>query len=72
MLPNPSGLNAHYRVEDLLEVMVKDQISLPQHVWQLRTDLAQHYHNSTFLRCETMGEVVKLSLQLVLQHSPAW
>ena len=60
--------SSHQQVEDLLAVMVADDISLPGNIEQLRNHLAQHYQNLNFLQCQTMGAIVKLSLQLVLQH----
>ncbi|MES2733016.1 MAG: hypothetical protein V4714_14805 [Bacteroidota bacterium] len=62
--------SAHDRMEELLNVMVKDTISLPANIQKLRRELSQHYHNPAFLQCQTMGEIVKLSLNLILQH--AW
>ncbi len=46
------------RLEDLLSVMAADDIAPESHVVKLRTELAEHYGLSSFLRCKTMGEIV--------------
>ncbi len=56
------------RIEDLMCVMRKDVISSKHHTEQLRKELAAHYRNSHFLKCNTMGEIVQQSLDLVSVH----
>ena len=56
------------RIQDLMNVMMEDQICLPDNLNQLKTELAQHYRNNSFLQCRSMGEVVMKSLELVLAH----
>ncbi|MFN3378317.1 MAG: hypothetical protein ACK41O_02620 [Runella zeae] len=56
------------RVQDLMKIMVEDPISPPHNVEQLKQELAQHYKNNGFLKCRSMGEVVKKSLELVSLH----
>jgi hypothetical protein len=46
----------------LLDVMTGDQISIPEKVEQLRAELAEHYKDEKFARCETMGALVSRSL----------
>jgi len=60
---------SHNRVEHLLNLMVKDQLSSPENVRSLRQDLARYYHNQAFRRCETMGDLLKLSLSLIMHHA---
>ncbi len=55
------------RVKELMDVMVKDTISMPDKVDQLKHEMAEHHQNNSFLRCKTMGEIVKNNIQLVLQ-----
>ena len=59
--------NAEKRVKELLDVMIEDKISFPKKVDQLKHELAEHHKNNSFLRCTTMGEIVKNNIQLVLQ-----
>ena len=51
-----------YRVNQLLEVMMKDNVSTPEKTNKLKEELANYYHNSDFKKCNSMGEVMKLSL----------
>ena len=59
--------SSRYQVKDLLDVMVRDEISLPNHIEALRAELARHYGNDAFLKCKTMGEIVKMSLKLLIK-----
>lgn len=56
------------RVYDLMEVMAVDEIAPLEHVHQLRAELAKHYKDNRFLNCETMGQIVWHSLELVRKH----
>jgi hypothetical protein len=56
------------RVYELLNIMARDEIAPLENVYKLRTELAQWYKNPAFLHCETMGQLVWNSLELVLQH----
>ncbi|RYZ00802.1 MAG: hypothetical protein EOO11_00185 [Chitinophagaceae bacterium] len=55
------------RLLDLLNIMSNDLISTDEKRRQLREQLAQHFDNPQFLRCRSMGEVVKLSLRQCLR-----
>ncbi len=55
------------RLKALLDVMVKDTISTRDKLVQLRKELARFYKHDAFLKCETMGQVVKNSLEVVLK-----
>lgn len=54
-----------YRVNQLLEVMMKDDLSTPEKINKLKDELANHYHHPEFKKCRNMGEVMKLSLSLL-------
>ena len=56
------------RVYDLMDVMSKDEIAPPDNVEQLKSELAKHYEDDRFVHCKTMGEIVWLSLELVMRH----
>jgi len=45
--------------------MKTDKIHLDENLGQLRKELSQHYKNKAFLACESMGEVVEMSLKMV-------
>ena len=53
---------------NLLDAMAGDRISLDKHLQQLRGELAEHHQNDRFLRCRSMGEIVKLNLQLLWEE----
>ncbi len=60
---------ARYRIACLLEVMIHDTISTKEKVEQLRTELSDHYSRKDFLRCRNMGEIMRLSLDLLLENA---
>lgn len=55
------------QVEDLFRVMVKDDISRPEKVNQLKQELRQHHQSNDFDACQTMGDIVSTNLKLLLQ-----
>jgi hypothetical protein len=55
-----------YRVNQLLNVMKIDQLSTQDKVDSLKQELAKHYQSNTFMKCENMGEVMQLSLNLLV------
>jgi Txe/YoeB family toxin of Txe-Axe toxin-antitoxin module len=56
------------RMHDLIDTMKKDTLSIHDNLESLKQDLSKHYKNAKFLNCKSMGEVVELSLKLVLVH----
>jgi hypothetical protein len=56
-----------YRVSELLNIMSRDVISTDEKRTQLKQDLADHFQNTQFLRCKTMGQIVKQSLRHTLR-----
>jgi hypothetical protein len=57
-----------YRVTQLLDVMMHDELSLPEKEKMLKTELAEHYNNDAFLKCKNMGEIMKQSLNLLVEE----
>lgn len=55
------------RVRDLLNVMIKDKISFPDKVEQLKGEMAYHHKTDQFDDCKTMGEILLVNLQLLLK-----
>ena len=55
------------QLNELMEVMVKDKISMPKKVDQLKQELAEHHKNDVFLACNNMGEIVLTNIQLLLK-----
>lgn len=58
---------SRYRIMDLLNIMTKDTISTEEKCFQLKNELATHFDTKIFLRCNTMGEIVKQVLRFVLK-----
>lgn len=57
------------RIISLTDIMAADTISSGTNIESLRKALFMHYRNEDFLKCETMGDIVKLSLRLVLRDT---
>lgn len=60
-------VSSRHRMKELLDCMKKDTISTPEKTVQLKTELANASGNETFLRCRSMGDIVKTQLKLSLQ-----
>lgn len=54
-------------IEDILVSMESDIISTSENTESLKNDLARHYRVTDFYRCKNMGQVLRVSLYLVLQ-----
>lgn len=57
--------SAHIRLNALLMVMENDTISLPHKMEQLREELAEFYKDDGFLKCESMGALVRRSIAIL-------
>ncbi len=55
-----------YRLTDLRDVLVKDEISTTEKIKQLGFELAEYYQDPVFSRCTSMGELIDRSLKRVL------
>jgi hypothetical protein len=53
------------RVMQLLSVMKKDTIAPKENVVQLRGELADFYEEQDFLKCQSMGDIVEMSLNML-------
>jgi hypothetical protein len=61
--------SSRYRIKELLDIMSQDEISTPQKVTQLKTELGEYLHSTAFKKCHSMGEVVKTNLKQSLQKN---
>jgi hypothetical protein len=59
---------ARYRIKELGEAVMQDEISMPDNIEQLRNELAEHYKDKEFLSCKSMGAIVRTSLRMILKH----
>jgi hypothetical protein len=62
-------VSARYRVKELLDIMHDDTISKPEKIHQLSEELAAHFKQPAYLRCTTMGQMVKTHLKQTLRKS---
>ncbi|MCC6760404.1 MAG: hypothetical protein IT252_04275 [Chitinophagaceae bacterium] len=60
---------SRYRLKHLLDIMHKDEIAPPEKLAQLRQELAEYYHAPHFLKCGSMGDVVKMHMKQTLRKS---
>lgn len=58
--------DSRYRLMELFNVMCKDAISPPAKMEQLKQELTAFFNNPHFMKCKTMGDVVKLNLKQTL------
>jgi len=66
-LMNKRLRNDSKRVDTLLNCMEDDVISKPEKVDTLRKELAEYYKEPQFLQCQKMGQIVRLSLSIILK-----
>jgi hypothetical protein len=57
--------SSHLELEDILQTMENDQLAPKSNVDQLKDELAKHYQTKDFLKCSSMGEILRKSLSLV-------
>ncbi len=57
------------RLRALLDSMSQDRIAPIENVHHLRAELADHYKSDTFLACESMGALVRQSLDLMRERA---
>ena len=53
------------RLDALLRVMSNDDLAPSANIYRLRGQLAEHYRDQRFATCESMGDLVRVSLRLV-------
>ena len=56
------------RISHLLHEMSRDPIAPIENVHELRRALSEHYQRSSYLRCESMGALVRENLESIRQH----
>jgi hypothetical protein len=56
------------RLKRLLDAMEVEPMAPEENIHQLRLELAEHHRNDAFLRCETMGALVRTSLETIQQQ----
>ncbi len=61
--------SSRYRIKELLDIMTTDEISPTAKVEQLKNELAALQHSNAYLRCHSMGQVVKTHLKQTLRKN---
>jgi hypothetical protein len=56
------------RLSDLLDAMCSDPLAPADNVRALREELVAHYQDHRFAFCETMGDLVRASLEMLPRH----
>ena len=54
------------RLNDVLRVMTQDTISTPRKISQLKKELERHHKHNSFRECQSMGDLVKNNIKLLL------
>ena len=60
---------ARHKLYDLMEIMKKDTISTVEKTIELRNDLASYANLNSFLKCNSMGDIVKTSLKEMIRRN---
>lgn len=55
------------RIDDLLSAMKKETLSKPENIKRLKEELASFYEDEDFLKCKYMGDLVELSLEMLIR-----
>jgi hypothetical protein len=64
--------SSRFRLMELLNIMSRNEgISTPEKLLQLKTELAETFGNPAFLKCRSMGQLVKRQLKQTLQKNLA-
>ncbi len=60
------SISAKHTLNHLFEAMCSQPLSLEKNIIQLGKELAEHHQNQAFKHCTSMGELVKLNLNTLL------
>lgn len=62
--------SSRYRIKEILDIMIRDKISIPEKLEMLKAELGALYpSNKNFDRCQSMGQVLKETLKQVLRKN---
>jgi hypothetical protein len=61
--------SSRFRLMELLNIMSKDRISVPDKLAQLKAELGDYFGNTQFYKCSSMGQLVKRHLKQTLQKN---
>lgn len=60
---------AHQRLDDLWEIMGREELAPEEHVMELRDGLNLYHETTAFSTCETMGQIVRRNLEQSLEKA---
>jgi hypothetical protein len=60
---------ASERLGLLLHDMARDPIAPPEKVVQLREELAEHFKRADYLRCDSMGALIRQNLESIRRET---
>ena len=60
---------SRYRLKDLSDCLENDTISTPEKVLQLKSELAEHFGEESFMECENMGAILRTRLFILLYNN---
>ncbi|MCB0495605.1 MAG: hypothetical protein KDC79_05690 [Cyclobacteriaceae bacterium] len=63
------SLSNKYALNDLLDAMCTQPLSIEKNIVQLGKELAEHHNDPQFTKCSNMGELVKLNLSKSLEKT---
>ena len=58
-----------YKVKQLLDIMKKDALSTPEKTEQLIKELAEYHQKPSILKCQTIGELLRIHMKQMLRKS---
>lgn len=61
-------MTSYGQLNSLLDSMAQDELSKQENVSQLKNELAELYQDGEFLKNETMGQIVRTSLQMLEKY----
>ncbi|MFI5148197.1 MAG: hypothetical protein ACHQRM_00575 [Bacteroidia bacterium] len=61
--------SSRYQLKALLDTMATEHLAPAAHVESLRKELSIHYQYDGFMKCRTMGELIKTSLKTLIRKS---
>jgi len=61
--------SSRFKVKELIDSMVQDELSTAGHIQSLKQELAKYHEEPTFNNCQTMGEIVKLNLKMLVRKT---
>lgn len=59
--------NSKYKIKTLVDSMQEATLSTPEKIYRLKYELSNHHKSRKFLRCNTMGDLVKENFKFLLK-----